>query len=124
MSSAVAALVHRLTAPTACCVPAAIPVRTHAAPNAHGIQRPQPAPHPTRPFAARLRFLAAQVISGVVTLALFAGVGYYFLTQSGKGDDAVDVTPSSSSGKKGGSGGGKDLDDPLSEARRIMDKYK
>lgn len=57
-----------------------------------------------------------------MTLALFAGVGYYFLTQSGKGDDAIDVAPSSS--KKGGSGGGKDLDDPLSEARRIMDKYK
>ncbi|KXZ54872.1 hypothetical protein GPECTOR_4g944 [Gonium pectorale] len=63
-------------------------------------------------------------ISGVITLALFAGVGYYFLTQqAGKDDDAIDVPPPS---KKSGGAGGKeqDLDDPLAEARRIMDKYK
>ncbi|KAG2435784.1 hypothetical protein HXX76_006980 [Chlamydomonas incerta] len=62
-----------------------------------------------------------KVISGVVTLAVVAGVGYYFLTQQGKDDDAIDVTP-----KSGGKGGakGSDLDDPLAEARKIMDKYK
>ncbi|PNH08545.1 hypothetical protein TSOC_004892 [Tetrabaena socialis] len=64
------------------------------------------------------------VVSGVVTLALFAGVGYYLLTQQGKdSDDAIDVPPPS---KRGGSKGkgGDDLDDPLAEARKIMDKYK
>ncbi|KAG2451243.1 hypothetical protein HYH02_003850 [Chlamydomonas schloesseri] len=62
-----------------------------------------------------------KVISGVVTLAIFAGLGYYFLTQQGgKDDDAVDVTPKA----PGGKGKGSDLDDPLAEARKIMDKYK
>jgi hypothetical protein len=43
------------------------------------------------------------------------------------GDDAPIDIGSSSSSKKGGSGGrgrDDDLDDPLSEARKIMDKYK
>eukprot|EP00198_Chlamydomonas_reinhardtii_P002616 XP_001691952.1 SNF2 superfamily protein [Chlamydomonas reinhardtii] len=70
-----------------------------------------------------------KVISGVVTLAVLAGIGYYFLTQQGKDDDdAIDVTPKAGGGKAGGgkAGGGKgsDLDDPLAEARKIMDKYK
>ncbi|GLC41585.1 hypothetical protein PLESTB_000699400 [Pleodorina starrii] len=75
-------------------------------------------------------WLLQKVISGVVTLALFAGVGYYFLTQQGAGadkdGDAIDVTSSSSSSssKKKGGRSGDDLDDPLAEARRIMDKYK
>ncbi|EFJ48606.1 hypothetical protein VOLCADRAFT_104657 [Volvox carteri f. nagariensis] len=66
-------------------------------------------------------WLLQKVISGVLTLALFAGVGYYFLTQQmADKDDTIDVTPPS---KKGGRSG-EDLDDPLAEARRIMDKYK
>ncbi|GFR50406.1 hypothetical protein Agub_g12623 [Astrephomene gubernaculifera] len=73
-------------------------------------------------------WLLQKVISGVLTLALFAGLGYYFLSkQSGDGDDdAIDVTPGSS-GSGSGKGRGKsgdNLDDPLAEARRIMDKYK
>ena len=64
-----------------------------------------------------------------MTLAVLAGIGYYFLTQQGKDDDdAIDVTPKAGGGKAGGgkAGGGKgsDLDDPLAEARKIMDKYK
>lgn len=57
----------------------------------------------------------------MLTLALLAGLGYYFLTQQagGEKDDTIDVTPSAKDGRSG-----DDLDDPLAEARRIMDKYK
>ncbi|KAG2490901.1 hypothetical protein HYH03_010814 [Edaphochlamys debaryana] len=58
------------------------------------------------------------VISGVVTLAVLAGVAYYFITKSDGGDDeTIDVTPTKGGAKK-------DMDDPLAEARKIMDKYK
>jgi hypothetical protein len=57
-----------------------------------------------------------QVISGVLTLVLFAGAGYYFLTKDVKDDDT------SSSAKK--TTRKPDLDDPLAEAKKIMDKYK
>mmetsp|Transcript_32474 Transcript_32474/g.71710 ORF Transcript_32474/g.71710 Transcript_32474/m.71710 type:complete len:152 (+) Transcript_32474:69-524(+) len=59
--------------------------------------------------------LIQKVISGVVTLVVLAGLGYYFLTRGSGDDDVIDVGKS----KKD-----DDLDDPLSEARRIMDKYK
>lgn len=58
-------------------------------------------------------WLLQKVISGVVTLALFAGLGYYFLTRNAN-EPAEKPAPKDSG----------DLDDPLSEARRIMDKYK
>ncbi|GIL82788.1 hypothetical protein Vretimale_8349 [Volvox reticuliferus] len=66
-------------------------------------------------------WMLQKVISGVLTLAIFAGVGYYFLTkQAAENDDTIDVTPPA---KKGGRTD-DNMDDPLAEARRIMDKYK
>ncbi|KAG2490892.1 hypothetical protein HYH03_010809 [Edaphochlamys debaryana] len=63
-------------------------------------------------------WLLNKVISGVVTLAVLAGVAYYFITKSDGGDDeTIDVTPTKGGAKK-------DMDDPLAEARKIMDKYK
>ncbi len=53
-----------------------------------------------------------------MTLAVIGGLGFWWLTKGGP-DDAdeppIDVSPK---GKE------EDLDDPLAEARRIMDKYK
>ena len=53
-----------------------------------------------------------QVVSGVVTLVLMAGLAYWFFTRK------------SDKGGPGGGTGDDDLDDPLAEARRIIDKYK
>ena len=60
-------------------------------------------------------FLPLKVISGVVTLAILGGLGYYFLTRGGDDDDDKDTTSAS-----GSSNSDEDLSDPLSEARRIM----
>lgn len=71
------------------------------------------------PSPAAARWL--QVLSGVVTMLVIGGLGYYFLTQSGEGGSGGG---SSNSSKPSSSRKGDDLDDPLSEAKRIMDKYK
>ena len=59
----------------------------------------------------------AQVVSTFITLALLGGAAYLYFRSSSSND--------SSGGSGGGSKGrGDDLDDPLADARRIMDKYK
>uniref|UniRef100_A0A7R9VET0 Uncharacterized protein n=1 Tax=Chlamydomonas euryale TaxID=1486919 RepID=A0A7R9VET0_9CHLO len=59
--------------------------------------------------------LIQKVISGFVTLAVLLGIGYWYVTRNDD-DDGGD------SGKRSSSD--EDLSDPLSDARRIMDKYK
>lgn len=59
-------------------------------------------------------WLLQKVISGVITLALLGGVGYYFLTKSGN----------AAAEKRASSREVDDMDDPLSEAKKIMEKYK
>jgi hypothetical protein len=56
-----------------------------------------------------------QMISGVITLAVLAGLGYYFFTRSGVSDD--DDTGDSGPSKKRTD---DDMNDPLSDAQRIM----
>jgi hypothetical protein len=60
-----------------------------------------------------------QVISGIFTLLLLGGLGYWWLTKGSGGDDSDDLPPPPRKQPRGGS-----ADDPLSEAQRIMDKYK
>jgi hypothetical protein len=57
-----------------------------------------------------------QVVSTFITLALLGGAAYLYFRSSSSNDS------SSSSGDS--KGRGDDLDDPLADARRIMDKYK
>ncbi len=67
----------------------------------------------------------SQVVSGIFTLVVLGGVGYWWLTKQAGGEDddfgakASKAPPSSSSKPRGA-----DLDDPLADAQRIMDKYK
>lgn len=64
---------------------------------------------------------ALQVLSGLLTLALLGGLGYlYFMKSGGGGDNDDDDKRKSSSSEDDASGDGS----PLSDARRIMDKYK
>ncbi|KAJ9507384.1 hypothetical protein QJQ45_006372 [Haematococcus lacustris] len=65
--------------------------------------------------------LLKQLLSGLLTLAVMGGVAYWWLTKSDPGSEVtdIDVKPSSRGGKDD-----EDLDDPLSEARKIMNKYK
>ena len=64
--------------------------------------------------------LCAQVISGVLTVVVIGGLGYYFLTKGDRSDD--------DSGSGGGSNRSKsnddDLDDPLADVKRIMVSLK
>lgn len=60
-----------------------------------------------------------QVVSGIVTLGVMGAVAYWWLTKDDKSD--VDLGASSKPKPKSGK---DDLDDPLADARRIMDKYK
>ncbi|GFH23555.1 uncharacterized protein HaLaN_21183, partial [Haematococcus lacustris] len=61
--------------------------------------------------------LLKQLLSGLLTLAVMGGVAYWWLTKSDPGSEVtdIDVKPSSRGGKDD-----EDLDDPLSEARKIM----
>jgi len=62
-------------------------------------------------------WLLQKVLSTFITLALLGGAAYLYFRSSSSND--------SSGGSGGGSKGrGDDLDDPLADARRIMDKYK
>lgn len=72
-------------------------------------------------LAAMAVLLFVQLVSTVLTIALLGGAAWFYFQYSG--------SDNSSSGGSSGSGSGKtpadaDLDDPLAEARRIMDKYK
>lgn len=58
-----------------------------------------------------------QLISTVLTIALLGGAAWFYFQYSGS-DSAGS---NKSSGKQDSD---VDLDDPLAEARRIMDKYK
>ncbi|KAF6262436.1 hypothetical protein COO60DRAFT_626864 [Scenedesmus sp. NREL 46B-D3] len=65
-------------------------------------------------------WILQKLVSTVLTIALLGGAAWFYFQYSGGSGD---------SGSSGGGGGSKraddsDLDDPLSEARRIMDKYK
>ncbi|KAG1666531.1 hypothetical protein FOA52_014428 [Chlamydomonas sp. UWO 241] len=60
--------------------------------------------------------LIQKVISGFVTLFVLLGIGYFYITRNGDDDD-TDKPPKARSSAD-------ELDDPLSDARRIMDKYK
>ncbi len=57
-----------------------------------------------------------QLVSTVLTIALLGGAAWFYFQYGG----------SSSDDSKGSSAGSKDVDlnDPLAEARKIMDKYK
>ncbi|GFH13008.1 uncharacterized protein HaLaN_08806 [Haematococcus lacustris] len=65
--------------------------------------------------------LLKQLLSGLLTLAVMGGVAYWWLTKGDPGSEVtdIDVKPSARGGKDD-----EDLDDPLSEARKIMNKYK
>lgn len=63
-----------------------------------------------------------QVISGLFTLAVMGAVGYWWLTKNSGGDDEDE--PPKPKQKSSASRSSDDLNDPLSEAQRIMDKYK
>jgi len=61
-------------------------------------------------------------LSGLLTLALFAGLITLYFVWGGGGDDDDDED-----GGRNGKRNSRDSDDdgsPLSDARRIMDKYK
>lgn len=58
-----------------------------------------------------------QLISTVLTIALLGGAAWFYFQYSGSDNGSS----SKSSGKQDSD---VDLDDPLAEARRIMDKYK
>lgn len=59
-------------------------------------------------------FGSLQVLTTALTLALLAGGAFLWFKASSSNEDGGD----------GGDGSGSDGDDALSEARRIMDKYK
>lgn len=61
-----------------------------------------------------------QLVSTVLTIALLGGAAWFYFQYGGS-------SGSSDSGKPSGSSSSRkdvDLNDPLAEARRIMDKYK
>lgn len=58
-----------------------------------------------------------QLVSTVLTIALLGGAAWFYFQYGGSSSD--DSKPSSSSSSKD-----VDLNDPLAEARKIMDKYK
>lgn len=63
-------------------------------------------------------FLRAQLVSTVLTVALLGGAAWFYFQYGGSSDDSSKRSSGSSSSKD------VDLNDPLAEARRIMDKYK
>eukprot|EP00775_Hariotina_reticulata_P002018 gene2018-biopygen3522 len=66
-------------------------------------------------------YFLAQLVSTVLTIALLGGAAWFYFQYAGSSKG----TSSSSSSSSSRSGDPQaDLDDPLAEARRIMDKYK
>lgn len=63
--------------------------------------------------------LLKQVLSGVFTLVVLGGLAYVFLIKGTGKDDSIDVSSSSKRVKEDDND-----DDPLSQARNIMNKYK
>lgn len=63
-----------------------------------------------------------QLVSGIFTLAVIGGLGYFFLTKDSKDDE--DEDDDDDGGKKAKTKRSDNMDDPLADARAIMDKYK
>lgn len=66
-------------------------------------------------------WLLQKVVSTVLTLVLLGGAAYLYFRSSSSDSDSGG---SSGGGSSSSGGRGDDLDDPLTDARRIMDKYK
>lgn len=69
--------------------------------------------------------LLQKLVSTVLTVALLGGAAWWYFQSSSSGGGGGSSGDAGSS--SGGGGGRRDddaLDDPLAEARRIMDKYK
>lgn len=65
-----------------------------------------------------------QLVSTVLTIALLGGAAWFYF-QYGGSTGGSDGSSGGGSGKRGSSSSKDvDLNDPLAEARRIMDKYK
>lgn len=60
---------------------------------------------------------AQQLVSTVLTIALLGGAAWFYFQYGGSGS-------SNESSNKGSNSKDVDLNDPLAEARKIMDKYK
>eukprot|EP00877_Chromochloris_zofingiensis_P002880 jgi/Chrzof1/12593/Cz07g00090.t1 len=65
-------------------------------------------------------WILQKVVSTALTIALLGGAAWLYF----KSSSASDSSSSSRSGSSSGRGVNDDPSDPLSEARRIMDKYK
>lgn len=60
---------------------------------------------------------ALQLVSTVLTIALLGGAAWFYFQYGGSGS-------SNEGSSKGSNSKDVDLNDPLTEARKIMDKYK